>query len=152
MKKDFSQHFGFLVNEVGRLYSRAFDKQARGRLGLSRAQVRLIGTLAANGPASRPSQSELAERLDLTSMGVASLCTRMQASGWLRRKPSPSDRRVNEIQLEPVAHQALAAALAISDEIQDQALAGLSEAQQAQLVRLLRKVHANLTAERHELA
>lgn len=150
MKRDFSHRFGFLVNEVGRLYGRAFDQQARGRLGLSRAQVRLIGVLAAHGNEDPLSQAELAERLDLTSMGVASLCDRMQASGWLRRRPSPTDRRVNQIELEPAAHKALDGALAIGDKIQEEALAGLSGPERSQLMSLLRKVHANLSAAEQE--
>ena len=149
-KRDFIHRFGFLVNEVGRLYGRAFDQQARGKLGLSRAQCRLIGVLAAHGDESPLSQTELAERLDLTPMGVASLCDRMQASGWLRRRPSPTDRRINEIELEPAAHKALDAALAVGDRIQDEALAGLSAAERAQLMALLRKVHANLSASERE--
>jgi hypothetical protein len=39
MKKyDFSHRFGFLVNEVGRLYGRHVRPVSRERLGLSRAQ------------------------------------------------------------------------------------------------------------------
>jgi hypothetical protein len=40
MKKpaEFSNRFGFIVNEVGRLYGRQFDQLSREELGLSRAQ------------------------------------------------------------------------------------------------------------------
>lgn len=145
-KRDFSHRFGFLVNEVGRLYGRAFDQLARKQLGLSRAQCRLIGAVAAHGDESPLSQTDLADRLDLTPMGVASLCDRMQASGWLRRRPSPTDRRINEIELEPAAHQALDAAMTIGDQLQSEALSGLSAAERSQLMALLRKVHANLSA------
>ena len=49
MKKlDFSHRFGFVVNEVGRLYGRQFDQLSREELGLSRAQCRLIGQVAYN--------------------------------------------------------------------------------------------------------
>src|SRR2546427_2560877 len=144
MKRDFSQRFGFLVNEVGRLYGRAFDQQARKDLGLSRAQCRLLGVLAAHGDENPLSQTELADRLDLTTMGVASLCDRMQASGWLRRRSSPTDRRINEIELQPAAHEALDAAMAIGNELQNEALAGLTAAERSQLMALLRRVHANL--------
>jgi hypothetical protein len=40
-KPDLSQRFGFLVNEVGRLYGRQFDQLSRTEVGLSRAQCRL---------------------------------------------------------------------------------------------------------------
>jgi DNA-binding MarR family transcriptional regulator len=147
MKKyDFSHRFGFLVNEVGRLYGRLFDQLARERLGISRAQVRLIGVLA-TAEKDRPwTQAELAQRLDLTPMGVATLCDRMEAGGWLRRSPSPVDRRANSIELEPKALAVLDDAIELSDDVQSAALAGLGAAERKQLVALLQRVHANLQA------
>jgi DNA-binding MarR family transcriptional regulator len=143
-KYDFSRRFGFLVNEVGRLYGRAFDQLAR-ELGLSRAQVRLIGVLAAHQGDKPLTQAELAERLDVTTMGVTSLCDRMEAAGWLKRRPSSTDRRANEIELQPAAHQALERAMSLSDTVQARALSGLSATERSQLMALLRKVHSNLS-------
>lgn len=145
-KRDFSQRFGFLVNEVGRLYGRRFDQLAREQLGLSRAQCRLLGVLAAHDGPRALTQAELAERLDLTAMGVASLCERMEAAGWIRREAHATDRRAYGVVLQPPAQAALDAALAIGDTVQAQALAGLPAAERRQLVALLRKAHANLTA------
>lgn len=144
-KRDFSHRFGFLVNEVGRLYGRRFDQLSRRTLGLSRAQCRLIGVLASHDGNVPLSQAELADRLDLTPMGITSLCDRMAAAGWLQRCPSATDRRVNQIELLPPALDALDAALTIGDTLQAQALAGLSAAENDQLVALLRKAHANLS-------
>lgn len=145
MKRDFSHRFGFLVNEVGRLYGRRFDQLARERLGLSRAQIRLIGALASHGADEPLSQAALAERLDLTAMGVASLVDRMEAAGWVRRIAHPTDRRVNGVQLQPHALEVLDDAVAVADEVQAHALAGLSAAERAQLIALLRRAHANLS-------
>jgi DNA-binding MarR family transcriptional regulator len=144
-KRDFSQRLGFLVNEVGRLYGRRFDQLARQQIGLSRAQVRLLGALAMHAGDTPLSQAELAERLDLTAMGVASLCDRMEAAGWIRRRASAADRRANEVELMPVAEKALDAALLLGDQIQAMALQGFSAAERTQLTALLRKAHANLT-------
>ncbi len=145
IKRDFSHRFGFLVNEVGRLYGRAFDQQARKQLGLSRAQCRLLGALASHDDETPLTQTELAERLDLTPMGVTGLCDRMEASGWLRRRPSDTDRRANAIELLPAAHEPIDAAIALGDTLQAKALAGLSAAERTQLMALLRRVHANLS-------
>ena len=145
-QRDFGDRFGFLVNEVGRLYGRRFDQLARQQLGLSRAQCRLLGVVASY-PADRPpSQVELAERLELTPMGVARLCTRMEAAGWIRRQASADDRRVNLIRLQSRANAAIDAALAIGDGLQVEALAGFAAAERKQLVALLRRVRANLVA------
>jgi DNA-binding MarR family transcriptional regulator len=135
--------FGFLVSDAGRLYGRVFDVRAR-QIGLSLAQCRLVGVLAAYQGDKPLSQADLAEHLDLTPMGVATLCDRMAAAGWLRRAPSATDRRVNQIELLPPAYQALEQAMAIGDALQVQVQQGLSPDECLQLHVLLRKIHRNL--------
>ena len=146
MKKpaEFSNRFGFIVNEVGRLYGRQFDQLSREELGLSRAQCRLIGQVAWNESGHPPTQSELAHHLDLTPMAVATLVDRMEAAGWITRRPSETDRRANAIALQPRAEAALAKAFAVSDRVQESALAGFSAAERKQLVAMLQRVRANL--------
>lgn len=145
-KQDYSNRFGFLVNEVGRLYGRHFDQLSRQQLGLSRAQCRLLGVLAMHQGERPMTQAELSGRLDLTAMGITSLCDRLEAGAWIKRQPSPTDRRAKEIVLEDKAKLELEAALAIGDVVQTQALTGLDAAQRKQLMSLLRKVHGNLTS------
>jgi DNA-binding MarR family transcriptional regulator len=145
MKKlDFSQRFGFIVNEVGRLYGRQFDQLSRVELGLSRAQCRLIGQVAYNETGHAPTQAELAQNLDLTPMAVATLVDRMEAAGWISRRPSETDRRANSIELQPRAEAAMDKAIAVSDRVQEAALAGFSAAERKQLVAMLQRVRANL--------
>ncbi len=148
MKKlDFSQRFGFIVNEVGRLYGRQFDQLSRVELGLSRAQCRLIGQVAYNETGRAPTQAELAQNLDLTPMAVATLVDRMEAAGWISRRPSETDRRANAIELQPRAEAALDKALAVGDRVQEVALAGFSAAERKQLAAMLQRVRANLQAD-----
>ena len=146
MKKpaEFSNRFGFIVNEVGRLYGRQFDQLSREELGLSRAQCRLIGQVAWNESGHPPTQAELAQHLDLTPMAVATLVDRMEAAGWITRRPSETDRRANAIELQPRAEAALAKAFAVSDRVQESALAGFSAVERKQLVSMLQRVRANL--------
>ncbi|HEX7383748.1 MAG TPA: MarR family transcriptional regulator [Burkholderiaceae bacterium] len=141
---DLTRRFGFLVVEVAKLYGDLFDAAARSGIGLSRAQCRLLAVLAAEPPGRALSQAALAERLGLSAMAVTTLCERMQAAGWLRRRPGAGDRRVNEVLLEPRAAKALDAALGLGDQLTARALAGLSAAERAQLVALLRKVRLEL--------
>lgn len=143
-KPDLSQRFGFVVNEVGRLYGRQFDQLSREELGLSRAQCRLIGQVAYSEAGHAPTQAELAQNLDLTPMAIATLVDRMEAAGWIARKPSETDRRANTIALQPQAVAALDKAMAVSDRVQDAALAGFSAAERKQLVAMLQRVRANL--------
>jgi len=144
MKRDFTQRFGFLVKNVGKLYSEEFDRLARERIGLTSAQCRLLGALAMHGDEEPLSQAELAQRLDLTPMAVAGLCDRMAAAGWIRREPSATDRRVNRIHLQPSAEKALDAALSISDGLNARVMSVLSQPERAQLLSLLGKVRDSL--------
>jgi DNA-binding MarR family transcriptional regulator len=145
-KHDFSHRFGFIVNEVGRLYGRQFDQLSRVELGLSRAQCRLIAQVAYNESDHPATQAELAQNLDLTPMAVATLVDRMEAAGWITRRPSETDRRANAIELQPRAEAALEKAVAVSDRVQESALAGFSAAERKQLVAMLQRVRANLHA------
>ena len=144
MKTPITGRFGFLVNEVGRLYSQQFDRLAREKLGLSQAQCRLLWVLATHDGDEALSQSELAQKMGLTPMAVAGLCDRMAAAGWIERRPHPEDRRVNRLHIKPAARKALERALAIGDELTAQALSGLTAAERTQLIALLGKARQEL--------
>jgi len=143
-KPDLSQRFGFLVNEVGRIYGRQFDQLSRIEVGLSRAQCRLIGQVAYGPVGQPPTQAEIAQHLDLTPMAVATMVDRMEAAGWITRTQSATDRRANVIALQPQAEAALDKAMAVSDRIQESALAGFSTEERRQLMAMLQRVLANL--------
>jgi DNA-binding MarR family transcriptional regulator len=146
MTYDLTQRFSFLVNQVARLHSAHFDRLAREHLGLSLAQCRLIGALARHEGEVPLSQAELAQHLELSAMGVAALCDRMEAAGWIRREGSASDRRVKRVRLQPRAASAFDEALRISDDVQAHALAKLTAAERRQLIALLRKAREGLLA------
>lgn len=88
MNLNLTRRFGFLVSDVARLYGQQFDRLAREEIGLSQAQCRLVGVLAAHEGDEPLSQTELAQRLGLSTMAVGSLCDRMATAGWIRREPS----------------------------------------------------------------
>jgi DNA-binding MarR family transcriptional regulator len=144
MKLSFDRRFGFLVSDVARQYGQQFDRAAREKLGLSQAQVRLLGVLAAHEDDQHLSQADLAQRLGLTPMGVASLCDRMAAAGWIERRSRADDRRINELHMAPSARKALERAMGIGDELTAGALAGLTAAERAQLLALLGKAREGL--------
>ena len=61
---DLERSFGFLVNDVARLFGRRFDLNGR-RLGLTRAQCRTLGYLARNEGIN---QAGLADLLEIRPM------------------------------------------------------------------------------------
>lgn len=141
-----SQRFGFLVNELGRLYSQQFDREARERLGLSQAQCRLLFMLATHDEDEPLSQAELAEKVGVSAMAVTTMCDRLAAGGWIERRPSPHDRRVNRLHIQPKARKALERAMAIGDELSDRVFAGFSAAERKQLIALLGRAREGLLA------
>jgi DNA-binding MarR family transcriptional regulator len=146
MKPALGHRFGFLVNEVGRQYSQQFDRLARERLGLSQAQCRLLAALAWHEGEEPLSQAELAQKLGLTPMAVATMCDRLAAAGWIERRAHPEDRRINHLHIKPTARKALERAMGIGDELTARALAGLTAAERSQLLSLLAKARQGLMA------
>jgi DNA-binding MarR family transcriptional regulator len=145
MKIELNQRLGFLVKDVARLYSWHFDRLARERLGLSLAQCRLLGAIALHEGEAPPSQAALAEKLDLTPMGITKLVDRMEAANWIERKAHLTDRRTNHIVLLPRARKALEEALSLGDQLQAAALKGLTSTERQAFLSALRQAHANLS-------
>jgi len=62
--------------------------------GLSLPQFDILATL---GFEQGITQQELAERLLVTKGNICGMIGRMEAVGWVERKPDPNDRRVNRV-------------------------------------------------------
>ena len=140
-----AHRFGFLVNELGRLYSQQFDRRANEQLGLTQAQVRLLAVLSMHEDAP-VSQAELAQKVVVTPMAVAALSDRMAAAGWIERRAHPEDRRVNHLHMLPKARKALQLAMDIGDELTATVLEDFSAAERKQLLVLLGRARERLLA------
>jgi hypothetical protein len=81
MEKSYESRLGFLITDTGRLCGRLYDKRAK-RLGLTRAQSRVLAYLTWEGEMN---QARLAEFLEITPMSLTRLLDRMQAYGWVER-------------------------------------------------------------------
>jgi DNA-binding MarR family transcriptional regulator len=147
---DVHQRFDYLVHDIARLNGRRFDRLAREQLGLSRAQVRLLGTLDLHGGNGGMTQNALADFLDMTPMAVAALCARLESAGWISRVECAEDRRAKRVRLEPAAHAPLAKALKLADRLQADCLAPMNATERAQLTALLQRVHARLQRGRED--
>jgi len=140
---DLDRSFGFLVNDVARLFGRRFDQNGRGRrLGLTRAQCRILGYLARNEGIN---QAGLADLLEIRPMTLVRQIDRMEDSGWIERRPDPADRRARLLYPTAKAHPILGRIWNVANETRDEALAHLSPADADQLIDLLHRVHATLS-------
>ena len=137
---DLDRSFGFLVNDVARMFGRRFDQNGR-RLGLTRAQCRTLGYLARNEGIN---QAGLADLLEIRPMTLVRQIDRMEDAGWIERRPDPTDRRARRLYLTAKARPVLGRIWDVANETRDEALARLSPAEAERLIGLLRRVHATL--------
>lgn len=139
---DLNRRFGFLLHDVSRLWRRRFDHRAE-ELGLTRAQWTVLAHLYRSQGAN---QATLADRLDVTQITLARLVDRLEGAGWVERRPHPDDRRAKCLYLTDKAEGHLDRMRALADEVQNEALDGLGDQQQALLIELLLRVKDNLVA------
>jgi DNA-binding MarR family transcriptional regulator len=140
-KLDLDHSFGFLVNDVARLFGQRFSHNGR-RLGLTRAQCRTLGYLARNEGIN---QAGLADLLEIRPMTLGRQIDRMEEAGWLERRPDPADRRARRLYLTGKARPILGRILSVANVTRDEALALLSPAEAEQLTDLLSRVHETLS-------
>jgi len=138
---DLEHSFGFLVNDVARLFGRRFDHNGR-RLGLTRAQCRTLGYLARNEGIN---QAGMADLLEIRPMTLVRQIDRMEEAGWIERRPDPADRRARRLFLTAKARPILGRIWNVANETRDEALALLSPGEAETLIDLLSRVHATLS-------
>ncbi len=138
---DLDRSFGFLVNDVARLFGRRFSQNGK-RLGLTRAQCRTIGYLARNEGIN---QAGLADLLEIRPMTLVRQIDRMEDAGWIERRPDPADRRARRLYLTAKARPILGRILAVANETRDEAMAQLSPSEADELIDLLSRVHDTLS-------
>jgi MarR family transcriptional regulator for hemolysin len=135
--------FGFLINEVARLFGRRFDHNGQQRrLGLTRAQCRILGYLARNEGIN---QAGLADLLEIRPMTLVRQIDRMEDTGWIERRADPGDRRARRLFLTEKGRRVLSRIWGVASDTRDEALARLSPAEAEQLIALLRRVQATLS-------
>ena len=105
--------------------------------GINRTQFGLLKVLEAAGPGS---QQVLSGYLSMPPSRIVALVDDLEDQGFVARKRSSSDRRVNEIRLTREGRTVLARANKTAVRWQDQLLVDLSEPERTQLFELLRRV------------
>ncbi len=133
---------GYLVNAAARLFAAAL--QARiGPLGLSPGQ---FPALLALWREDGLTQRELAARADVEQATMANTLIRMERDGLIRRAPHPEDGRSQRILLTPKARALEGAATDAAREVNETALAALSEEERRAFLRALRSASDALRA------
>jgi len=137
----YERRFGFLLHDIARLMRKRFDARAR-HSGLTRAQWQVLMVLTRNEGSN---QAALAEALDLEPITVGRLIDRMEEAGWVERRPDAADRRVHRLYITERARPMMARLETVANELLDEALAGLGEAERDALLDALVRVRGNLS-------
>lgn len=135
--------FGFILQDVARLARRDFNTRVK-ELGLTQSQWQVLVYIASM---AAPRQSQIAEILEMKPISVARTIDRMEASGWVERRPDPKDRRAVNLYLTPKIAPVLADIRAHALETRALALSGLSESDQENFTRILQQLRKNLKNE-----
>jgi MarR family transcriptional regulator for hemolysin len=136
------RNFSFLLRDVSRLYAAYFERFAR-ELELTLPQCKVLGYLGRNEGVS---QARLADLSDTDPMTLVRTLDRMQQDGWIERRPDPADRRAHRLHLREAAKPILQRMWKIADHCRQESMANLSPAEREQLIELLERVHATLSA------
>lgn len=89
MAKTEDLSFAYLLHDVTLLNRKHFDRRAV-KFGLTRAQWRALKVLYIREGLR---QTELAEFLEMEPIAVGRVIDRLQAAGFVERRPDPKDRR-----------------------------------------------------------
>ena len=138
--RNLDRSFGFLLHDVSRLLRIEYNRRVR-HLGLTRSQWRVIAHLSRNEGST---QTFLADVLEIENATLARLLDRLEADGWIERRPSPTDRRAKHLYLTEKPAAIIDAMFRISSQLQRDTLNGMPSAEREHLIDSLLGIKRNL--------
>jgi MarR family transcriptional regulator for hemolysin len=134
--------FGYLLNDVTLLFRKHFDRRAV-KFGLTRAQWRATKVLYHREGLR---QTELAEFLEMEPIAVGRVIDRLQAAGFVERRPDPKDRRAWRLYTTDQARGVIDDMESIARDLRRDATVGITYAEMAQAMDVLNRIKENLQA------
>lgn len=126
----------FLLSQLGGHSSRRWVERLRGA-ALDAREVMLFRHVALS---EGRSQRQVAEAIGLPASRIVGLVDRLEARGWIERRPNKDDRRTRSLYLTRKGRAALRRVMSISAEHETALIGSLTESDRTELIRLLRKV------------
>jgi DNA-binding MarR family transcriptional regulator len=133
---ELADHLGywlrFVSNQVSHSFARRLEQE-----GVAVGEWVVMRTLLDREPTM---SSRIAEELGMTRGAITKLADRMLAKGWIARRPSPDDGRVQMLALTPAGRGLVPRLAAIADRNDELFFRHLSAAERRTLERLMRKL------------
>jgi DNA-binding MarR family transcriptional regulator len=142
MAKTEDLSFGYLLNDVTLLFRKHFDRRAV-KFGLTRAQWRATKMLYHREGLR---QTELAESLDMEPIAVGRVIDRLQAAGFVERRPDPRDRRAWRLYITEQARVIVGDMELIARDVRKDATLGIEYDELRQALDVLNRIKENLQA------
>ncbi len=139
-ERSWDQRLGFLMHDASRLRRIVFDNFVK-PLGLTRSQWWVLAHLSRHDGMI---QSDLAETLELGKAALGGLIDRLEASGFIERRPDTSDRRVRRVYLASKGNQIVKEMRLLSHDMNEEILQGLDHDQRLLLSDFLSRLKRNL--------
>ena len=139
-EQSFERNLGFLLGDIARLTRISFDRRVLS-LGLTRSQWWVL-TYALREPGL--TQSALAEHLEIGKVALGNLVDRLEAKGWVERRPDPRDRRIKRVYLTEAVKPIIDSMREPAEALFETTVSGLSKDERETLIELLLVVKGNL--------
>ena len=140
--QDLMESFSRLMHS--RFFMAAMSMNMRTKRGsdkeLGRGRLRLLSLLNKEDGLTN---AEIAEKLDIRPSSVSAQVTSLVETGMIERRASENDGRVSLIFITDAGKETLAGLHNGNDEMSERAFSVLTEAEQAQLKDMLRRIAAN---------
>jgi len=127
------------------LTGRLLEESANGLLeneSVTFRQLKLLGLLLVRGPLT---QKDLASRLQVKPSAIVRIVDRMERDGWLQRTTDPLDKRKNVVVLTAAASELEELLTQCMEQIEDQALQGISKQDIATTIKTLSRICKNMS-------
>ncbi|MCZ6890431.1 MAG: MarR family transcriptional regulator [Gammaproteobacteria bacterium] len=118
-----------LINDLHLGMARLFNHRVRD-FGLTRAHWRVVSGLHRHDGLT---QTELAQAIAMARSPLGKIIDKLEAEGWIERKPDPDDRRVNRLYLTKAIEPILEPAWRVAKDLEVSVLADLSPRTQTAL-------------------
>ena len=136
-----NSNLGYLLVRASRAHH-ILATRTFGKLGLHHGQPPVLFELNRHDGLTH---NDLAEMLVVTPATISNLIQRMEVAGFVQRRRDAQDERISRVYLTDAGRSILAEALALAEEMDTTAFAGLSSEEQTTLANLLQRVEKNMT-------
>ncbi len=133
---------GFALADVTRLLRTIYDARLSGK-GLSGASWRVLAYLYREDGLT---QTRLADLLEVSRPAIGQMIDRLEASGFVERRPDPSDRRSWGVYLSPQSHTKVEELMLASRAIEAECFETFNEKDLAILAKLVDRLRDHLGA------